>query len=152
MKLRGNIQLDNSSELASYVLDTGVADAYDVVLPIPVTSYTDGLKVSFLAANSNTGASTLSVDGLAAVTIKKQVTLDLDPSDILAGQIVTVIYDGTNFQIASGIGGQDLRVHQEAAVVLVSTELPALPEHPVRVGLPERVDLLVSVDPAVAAG
>ena len=44
-------------------------------------------------------ACSLNVNGLGAKTIKKNVSSDLATGDILANQIVTVIYDGTNMQI-----------------------------------------------------
>jgi hypothetical protein len=55
----------------------------------------------FKALHANTGASTLSIDGMTAVTIKKMVSgalTDLAAGDIASGQMVDVTYDGTYFQ------------------------------------------------------
>lgn len=104
MKIKGNIQLVQSEQLAAYLTDTGAADAYAVTLRPVITAYTSGLEIIFKAVNANTGASTLAVNGLAAKSIKKSVSSALAAGDILAGQIVSCIYDGTNFQLASGAG------------------------------------------------
>lgn len=84
-----------------YVADSGAADAY-VITPSPaVTAYTAGQIFSFKAGNTNTGASTVNVNGLGTKTIKKNVSDDLAAGDILADQIVVIEYDGTNFQIVT---------------------------------------------------
>jgi hypothetical protein len=88
---------------AVYAADGGASDAYAVTLtPVP-TSYVTGMIIRFKANSANTGAATLNVNSLGAKTIKKSVTTDLSDNDILASQIVTVVYDGTNFQMLSTI-------------------------------------------------
>lgn len=80
-----------------YAADAGSNDTYAITLsPVP-TSYTAGMVVHFKANTANTGAATLNVNSLGAKTIKKRYNTDLDTNDILANQLVTVIYDGTNF-------------------------------------------------------
>ena len=52
--------------------DTGVANAYIITVPYAannLTGYTDGMKVSFLPQNQNTGASTVNVNGFGVVPI-----------------------------------------------------------------------------------
>lgn len=86
-----------------YALDSGAADAY-VVAPSPViSSYVTGEVVVFKAVNANTGASTINVNGLGVKSIKKNGSSALEAGDIAAGQIVTVIYDGTNFQLIGNV-------------------------------------------------
>jgi len=93
------------SEVTDYSADTGTANAYAVTLGIK--DYVEGLQVSFKAANPNTTSSTLKVDSLTAKSIKKNSSSNLVAGDILTGQIVTVIYDGTYFQFVAGV--QDLK-------------------------------------------
>lgn len=89
-------------ESYTYAADTGSANAYAVTLSPAPGSYTAGLEVVFKAANANTGASTLNVNSLGTQSIKKlDGATALQAGDIAAGQIVTCIYDGTNFQIQS---------------------------------------------------
>jgi hypothetical protein len=89
-----------STKYNDSVVDTGAADAY-VISPSPaITAYSVGQIFAFKvgAGNANTGPSTLNVNGLGAQAIKKQVSVDLVVGDLLAGQMVMVAYDGTNFQ------------------------------------------------------
>jgi len=72
------------------------------------SAYRIGQVYVFVANNDITGAATLNVDGLGAKAIKKRVNLDLIADDILNGQMVSVIYDGTNFQMLSDVSNYDL--------------------------------------------
>ena len=98
-----------STLLSDYKVDTGSANAY-VITPVPaITAYTAGQIFSFKATNTNTTASTLNVNGLGVKTIKKgNGTTDLASGDIVAGQVVIVEYDGTNFQMLSPSGNGTL--------------------------------------------
>jgi hypothetical protein len=89
---------------AIYAADSQASDTYVVTLsPVP-TVYTNGMVVNFKANTLNTGAATLNVNSLGAITIKKfGTTNDLATGDILANQIISVIYDGTNFQLLSAV-------------------------------------------------
>lgn len=96
-------QLKDYINSVEYLADTGAANAYAVTFPssIAPTVYAAGMRVTFKAANANTGASTLNVNGLGVKTICKSVGVGLNVGDILAGQIVIVEYGGTNFQLLS---------------------------------------------------
>ncbi len=86
----------------NYAADTGAANAYAVALtPVP-TAYAAGMLVVFKAGASNTTASTLAVNGMAAKNILRRSGSALAPKDILANQIVCVIYDGTQFLLLWG--------------------------------------------------
>lgn len=89
---------------ASGVNDTGAADAY-VIAPSPaISAYAAYQNFQFKAANTNTGASTLAVSGLAAKAIKHLDGSALLAGDIVSGELVNVAYDGTNFQLLSATG------------------------------------------------
>ncbi len=104
----------NSADLPYAVLQNGAAlyaadsvgtDAYAITLsPVPA-SYVTGMTINFKAGTANTGAATLNVNTLGAITIKKQHDQDLATGDIEAGQIVTVVYDSTGpvFQMQSQV-------------------------------------------------
>lgn len=87
-----------------YGADAGVSDAYAISMSPTVTGLATGQLINFRANTANTGAATLNVDGLGAVPILKNGATPVDTNDILAGQLVTVIYDGTNFQMQSQVG------------------------------------------------
>jgi hypothetical protein len=84
-----------------YAADAGGDDTYAVTLTPAPSAYYAGMEVNFKPTTANTGACTLDVNGLGAKTIKKSVSTDLSTGDILAGQLLKVIYDGTNFQLVS---------------------------------------------------
>jgi hypothetical protein len=94
----------------NFYTDTGSTNAYAITTSPVTSSIPVGTVFSFEAGHANTEASTLNVDGIGAITIKKNggtgasVGTDLAARDIAAGQIISVAYDGTNFQIQSTLG------------------------------------------------
>lgn len=81
-------------------------DAYAITLVPAPAAYTTGLMVNFTAGTANTGAATLNVNGLGAKNITKNGTTTLGDNDIISGQAVSVIYDGTQFQMISQLPTQ----------------------------------------------
>lgn len=86
-----------------YAADGGSTDTYAISLTVVPGAYSDllGIPLSVKVNTANTGAATLNVNGLGAITIKKFKDKDLTTGDLIAGQIITLIYDGTNFQLQS---------------------------------------------------
>ncbi|VVD96592.1 hypothetical protein PIN31009_01907 [Pandoraea iniqua] len=77
----------------------------------PLTAYVAGQRFSFVAAATNTTSTvTLNINGIGAKPISKQVWTPLIPGDIAAGMVVTVVYDGTQFQIVGGPMGQSIGI------------------------------------------
>lgn len=68
-----------------------------------IAAYAAGATYSFIAANTNTGATTLSIDGLAAKSITKNGSVALSAGDIQAGKLTWVEYDGAAFQLINNI-------------------------------------------------
>ena len=64
-----------------------------------ITSYVTGCTYRFFAAGNNTGAVTLSINSVGAKAITKNGTTALEAGDISTGVLVTVTYDGTQFQL-----------------------------------------------------
>lgn len=92
---------------ADYCAPSGGTDTYACNLSPAISSYTTGGRYKFKADVANTGAATLNLNAVGAITIKKApggVTTDLADNDILVGQMVEVVYDGTNFQMVSLLG------------------------------------------------
>jgi hypothetical protein len=85
-------------------LDTGSADAYILTFTANFTVYADGIVIYWIPANTNTGASTLNVNGLGPIDIVNQNGDALTASQIIAGQVITVMYlNGDFLLISSGI-------------------------------------------------
>ena len=85
----------------TYAADTGAADAYIVPLAEVPPAYTAGLNIYFKATAANTGASTINVNALGTKSIKKKsgtAISALAANDIIANEIVHIVYDGTDFQ------------------------------------------------------
>lgn len=83
-----------------YAVATGSANAYAVDFT-PDLTLAAGLRLAFKANHDNTSAATLAVDGSAAKSVKKNSNQDVKDGDIKNGQVVVVVYDGTNFQMVS---------------------------------------------------
>lgn len=97
-----------------YGADAGGTDAYAITLsPIP-SAYATGMVINFKANTANTGGATLNVNSLGATTILKLNNLALETGDIEAGQIVSVVYDGTNFQMQTPVAVAPPLVEQGA--------------------------------------
>lgn len=79
---------------------TGSANAQVVSVPATVTSYANGQTVSFVAGFTNTGATTLKFNSLAAITLVKGPTpSSLEAGDLIAGQLYTATYHGGTFRL-----------------------------------------------------
>jgi hypothetical protein len=84
---------------------TGSANAY-VLTPSPaLAAYVQGNTYEFKANFTNTGACTINISGLGAKSIKKMDhATALTANDIISGQTVSIVYDGTNFAMTSPVG------------------------------------------------
>lgn len=87
-----------------YAPDTGAANAY-VISQTPTPTIAAGSLAIFQAVNGNSGPSTLTVNGGAAIAIKKNGSTSLASGDIASGQIVSVIFDGAVWQSNLGSSG-----------------------------------------------
>jgi hypothetical protein len=90
-------------ESFTYALDTGAANAYAVTLS-PAPTIIAGSEIVFIALHANTGASTVSVNGVS-YPLKKNGAIALAGGEIASLQIITAKCDGTNFQISQGATG-----------------------------------------------
>jgi len=96
-----NLRKDVLQNAGDYSASAGSANAYTLAIDSVITAYDEGQVFKFKANFSNTGPATLDVNSIGAVTIKKNTTDDLRSGDIVNGQVVFVVYDGTNFQMIS---------------------------------------------------
>jgi hypothetical protein len=63
-----------------------------------VTSYTDGDTYVVKFTNGNDDDSTININSLGVKTLVKEFNIQLTGGDIVSGQDLIIIYDGTNFQ------------------------------------------------------
>lgn len=85
--------------LSPYLIASGPANTYAVSGDPAYTTYFAGMKIRARIGNTNTGASTMNVEGLGAKSIVKYVSTPLVAGDLPVGAIVEIQYDGTNFQL-----------------------------------------------------
>ncbi len=105
----GGLHLAAAADLTKQTFVYAAASGTDTLtltLDPAIASYTTGLKCAFSAANNNTGAVTIAINGLGAKTIKKNAgASDLVADDLISGVIYEIVYDGVNFQLTAGVGG-----------------------------------------------
>jgi hypothetical protein len=82
-------------------VDTGVTNAYVLNFTANFTAYTDGIVIYWIPSNTNTGASTINVNGLGPVAIVNQDLTALRSSQLVANQIATIMYQGGQFLLVS---------------------------------------------------
>jgi hypothetical protein len=93
-------------QLYVFGLDTGTVNAYFIAQNPPPTIVV-GSKAVILAAHANTGPSMLTIDSspVSTAPITKEGALPLTGAEIGAGQILELVFDGTNWQIVGGGSG-----------------------------------------------
>lgn len=128
----GNLLLESQRNgTQQYAAAGSGSDAYTVTLSPAPTAYTAGMVVRFKADVANTGAATLNVNSLGAKDIRNRNAAALTTGDIVAGEIVQVVYDGTQF-LLNGLSKAEsdaailaARASQYSKVVALATALGA---------------------------
>ena len=80
-------------------VDTGAANIYLLSFVANFTSYVNGTVIYWIPSNSNTGASTLNVNGLGVIPIVNIDGSALGANEIVAGQTAAVMYYNGSFQL-----------------------------------------------------
>lgn len=99
--------------------DTGITNAYVVSISNYPSTLVAGMRIIFVVSNTNTGASTLSVNGGAPKTIVDSVLNNTSAGILLSGQTVEVIYNGTFWQILN-VGANSLLQKLTSSVITTS--------------------------------
>lgn len=90
----------------AYAIDTGAVNAY-VVNPVTAaggaafTAYFDGMKVRWIAANANTGPSTINVNSIGLKNLALPGQAALGGGEIQLNGECEATYDGTQFQLTA---------------------------------------------------
>ena len=82
----------------------GPAGTYAVALSPAATAYTTGMRICFVANAISGGGDQVNVSGLGAINLMSQAGAPIAAGQIRSGQVVTCVYDGTNFQVENGDG------------------------------------------------
>ena len=86
-----------------------------------LTSYLAGAQFSFVVGTTNTGAVTLNIDSLGAKAVTRTGAVALVAGDLIATQMVEVMYDGTRFQLVNGNSFTNLKLSGTLAVTGATT-------------------------------
>jgi hypothetical protein len=89
-----------------YEIDTGPLNHVEIADLSPSLAgfgYQAGLELHVLIAHTITGPADIAIGGLNPIFIKRRDGTDLQANDMLGGQIVILIFDGTYFQLFSGL-------------------------------------------------
>lgn len=117
-------------------VDTGVANAYILNFATPVAPNTNGQLILWLPANSNTGPSTINVNGGGAQPILNPNGSALGANQILANQFVQIVYINGIWQLYGG-SGVGVNVGTFGAEVpltaAATTDLGSVPGHNVQI-------------------
>ena len=104
-------------------VDTGAVNAYVLTFNTQYNSYTNGFTILFVPANTNTGASTVNVNGLGPIAIDNTSGSALAAGEIVAGVMTMISYYNGVFQLLSALSpGQALTA---ASYNVSGTALPA---------------------------
>jgi len=99
---------DQQNNEFNYASASGT-NALTASMRIAPSSYVTGQVFWIKIANTNTGSVTLNINSLGAKTVKKvfnNALTTLSANDLISGQMIGVLYDGTDFQIVSGSGSE----------------------------------------------
>jgi hypothetical protein len=80
-------------------VDTGSANAYVLNFTANFTSYVDGIIIYWIPANTNTGASTINVNGLGVVNIVNPDGSALVTGEITANQPAQILFKSGAFEL-----------------------------------------------------
>ena len=90
----------------NYLTTTNVTNAYSSSPALGLISLNAGLQLNIKFNASNTGASTLNIDSIGAVNIKKFIStgkISLEANDIVINCIHNLIYDGTDWVLLNPV-------------------------------------------------
>ncbi len=93
--------VDSQLAINNTIYTSNSADDSYAISVAGITSQADllGIVLKFTTTIPNTTACTLNVNGYGAKAICKDVSAALETGDIIAGNVVTVVWDGTRYQL-----------------------------------------------------
>jgi len=113
--------LNSLTTFNNYYQDTGTTNAWVITVNSPqIVAYSAGLNVAVKVANSVTGACTINVNGLGAKNVTNPDTTAIVSGQIVAGAVVELNYDGTQFQVNGGTQGSPGNVPTSRQILTTS--------------------------------
>ena len=100
---------------AALVTVTGTDTYLGTMSPV-LTAYAAGNVFTFVVPNTNTSSCTINIDSLGAKAITRDGSTALVAGDLVANSVVTVVYDGTRFQVLNSNSKTNLNLSGNFAV------------------------------------
>jgi hypothetical protein len=100
----GAFLIPSNESVQSGKLNYGTATGSNIInitMPGYISSYKAGMPVIFKASQTNTGHVSVNINGIGIRSLFKNVSDTLVAGDIRANQMVSIIYDGSNFQFVA---------------------------------------------------
>src|SRR5215475_3635100 len=85
------------------ITTTGSANAQAFLSGILFTAYPSGLRAMLKAGFTNTGAATLNMDSIGAVSVVNRLGNALTGGEIVAGSPIDLLYDGTHWILLTAV-------------------------------------------------
>lgn len=71
----------------------------DTTIVAAIAAYVKGMSFWFIATATNTGATTINIDGVGVVSIKSKANGALPTTTIVSGSMYHIVFDGTAFRL-----------------------------------------------------
>lgn len=98
-------QITNAQLLTLYAgVDTGIVNAYVLNFAAQFTSYVDGIAIYWIPSHTNTGPSTVNVNGIGAIAIVNADGSALGAGQIVQNQIMFMLCRSGQFYLSTPIG------------------------------------------------
>lgn len=112
---------DNQKNTFGYGVASGSADALTLALSPALLSYVEGVSIEFRSTTTNTGAATINVNGLGAISIRQQDLSVLTAGLITSGRNYKLTYNGTYFLIMNAAPAEV----SQSGLVFLGTATPS---------------------------
>lgn len=101
-----------------YAVAGGTANALTAALPLAPAALVPGFVINVMIAANNTGAATLSLNGLAPASIKTLAGAALQRDDMVGGAIMNFVWSGTAWLLGGGLARSEVPKIPTADIVL----------------------------------
>ena len=96
--------VNSANSYSNYLVDSGSANTIAVTIASPAAAtLSAGLTLTIKVAQTNTGATTLNLNGGGAVAVVDPLGAPLASNDLNAGGIFTFVYNGTYWQVLGAL-------------------------------------------------
>ncbi len=90
------------SGMAQFAASSATGDSISLTIYPQISTLEAGVTLNFISPLTNDDAVRIVINGISGTyNLYKKATHELDTADLRGGQMVSIVYDGTNFQVIS---------------------------------------------------